>query len=64
MAVVPTVNAPYLVESRKRSRTEPIELIEVKREKTDMEGEINEFFIVLFFGSIVAAVVSLLVVSF
>jgi len=40
MAVVPTANVPYLVESRKRPRTEPIELIEIKREKTEMAGKL------------------------
>ena len=43
MAVVPTVNRAYVLESRKRPLEEPIELIDIKREKSDMEGNLIWF---------------------
>ena len=39
MAVVPTANGTYFVESRKRPLEEPVELNDIKREKSDLVGK-------------------------
>ena len=52
MAVVPTATSPYLAETRKRPRREPIELIEIKREKSEMEGKFTRIRIVFFYANL------------
>lgn len=42
MAVVQIPNGSYLVDSRKRPLEEPTELLDLKREKTAGEGELNQ----------------------
>ena len=40
MAVVPIPNAAYFVDSRKRPLEEATDFIEIKRERSEMEGKL------------------------